>query len=222
MSAEVRIHYGCGLSTGKSWLNFDASPTLKVQRLPLIGSVLSKLAGGATPFPADVRYGNIIDGPLVPEGTATAVFASHVLEHLSLRDARAALANTFRMLAPGGVFRMIVPDLRSRAQLYLRQVESGDPEASSNFMRYTMLGQEQRPRGLIKSIRHTFGASSHLWMWDLVSMRAELDRCGFVSVRECKFGDADDPAFAEVEDRARYIDATLNEAECALEGRKSR
>ncbi|MCI5142460.1 MAG: methyltransferase type 11, partial [Candidatus Electrothrix sp. ATG1] len=29
------IHYGCGLSAPESWLNFDASPTLRLQRIPL-------------------------------------------------------------------------------------------------------------------------------------------------------------------------------------------
>jgi hypothetical protein len=218
--AQVRVHYGCGDKVGKSWLNFDSSPMLKVERLPLVGGLLHKIAGGGTPFPRDVRYGNILDGPLVPPGTATSVFASHVLEHLSFQDARRALANTYLMLAPGGVFRLIVPDLRNRAQLYLQQVASGDPDAASNFMRYSLLGQEERPRGLIKPIRRAFSGSSHLWMWDGVAMRAELGRCGFERIRECSYGDADDPAFGELEDRARFIDTTLQSPECAFEARK--
>lgn len=220
MSSEVRVHYGCGPTVGKSWLNFDVSPMLRVERLPLIGPVLHKLAGGGMSFPREVRYGNIINGPLVQEGSAKAVYASHVLEHLSLGDARVALANTYRMLAPGGVLRLIVPDLRTRAELYLQQVAAGDPEAASNFMRYSVLGMEERPRGMIRLIRRTFSGTSHLWMWDRISMRAELERAGFVSIRECQFGDADDPAFAELEDRTRFIDTTLQQKECAMEARK--
>lgn len=210
MSAEVRVHYGCRDKLSRSWLNFDASPMLKVERLPLIGPVLRRLAGGGSPFPSGARYGNIIDGPLVPEGAARAVFGSHVLEHLRLQDARVALVNAYRMLTPGAVFRLIVSDLRSRAKLYLQQLAAGDPEAAANFMRYTLLGQEHRPRGLINPIRRAFSGSSHLWMWDVVSMRAELGRCGF----------AKDPAFAEIEDASRYIDNTLQREECALEARK--
>ena len=220
MSEEIRVHYGCGNKVGESWLNFDASPMLRVERLPLIGGLLHQLAGGGTPFPEGVRYGNIIDRLLVPEGSAKAVFASHVLEHLSLQDARTALLNTYRMLAADGVFRLIVPDLRVRAELYLRDVESGDPEASSNFMRYSVLGLEQRPRGLIRTIRRAFSGSSHLWMWDAVAIRAELERCGFDRIRECAFGDAADPAFAEIEDVARFVDTTLQRSECAMEARK--
>jgi hypothetical protein len=220
MSADVRVHYGCGTKIGKSWLNFDVSPMLKVERLPLIGPVLRTLAGGGEPFPREVIYGNIVDGPLVAPGTARAVFASHVLEHLSFEDAKRAIRHTFQMLAPGGVFRLIVPDLRSRAELYLRQVGSGDGDAASNFMRYALLGQEERPRGLIKPIRRAFSGSSHLWMWDNVAMRAELERCGFEQIRECRFGDAADPAFAELEDASRFFDQTLQRDECAMEARR--
>jgi SAM-dependent methyltransferase len=218
--SEIRIHFGCGDKVGASWLNFDTSPMLKVERIPIIGGVLRLLAGGGAPFPRQVLFGNIVNGPLVDEGSAVAVYASHVLEHLSLQDARSALKNTFRMLAPGGVFRLIVPDLRSRAELYLRQVQAGDPDAASNFMRFSLLGQEERPRGLVKPIRRAFSGSSHLWMWDSVSMRRELEDCGFERIRVCQFGDSKDPAFAELEDQSRFIDSTLQTPECALEAYK--
>jgi hypothetical protein len=220
MTAATHVQYGCGSVIGKSWMNFDVSPMLLVDKIPLIGPMLHRVVDGGTPFPREVLYGNIAEGPLVPEGTASAVYASHVLEHLSLIDARRALANTFRMLAPGGVFRLIVPDLRSRAELYLEQLRAGDPEASSNFMRYSLLGQEERPRGFIRPIRHAFSGSSHLWMWDTVSMSAALASCGFERIRECRFGDAEDPAFAEVEVLSRFVDTTLQKAECAMEARK--
>jgi hypothetical protein len=222
MTAAVRVHYGCGNAVGASWLNFDASPMLWVERIPVIGRALHAAVGGGTPFPRAVRYGNIADKPLVPDNTASAVYASHVLEHLSLQETRRALANTFRMMAPGGVFRLIVPDLRSRAELYIEQLRAGDQEASSNFMRYSLLGAEERPRGLIRPIRRAFSGSSHLWMWDSVSMGAELARCGFTQIRECQFGDAQDPAFGELEVRARFIDTTLQRPECAMEARKPR
>jgi len=193
---------------------------IRVERIPLLGGTLRHLAGGGRPFPAAVRYGNIVKEPLVPEGTAIAVYASHVLEHLSFEDARLALSNTFRMLAPGGVFRLIVPDLKSRALIYVRQMEQGDPEAASNFMRFCLLGEERRPKGLFRRIRRAFSGSSHLWMWDAASMRQELERCGFDRIRPCSFGDAEDAAFAELEEESRFVDRTLQMPECAFEARR--
>jgi hypothetical protein len=220
MPEPIRVHFGCGDSIGASWKNFDVSPMLMIERIPLIGSLLHKALGGGTPFPREVIYGNIAEKLLVPEGTAHAAYASHVLEHLTLEEARRAVRHTFRMLRPGGMFRVIVPNLRSRAERYLQDLEAGDPEAASNFMRYSLLGLEQRPRGMIRTLRRAFSGTPHLWMWDTVAMRAELERAGFVNVRECKFGDAEDPAFRELEREDRFIDASLQRPECAMEGRK--
>lgn len=33
----MNLHYGCGTSVGTGWHNCDASPTLRLQRLPLLG-----------------------------------------------------------------------------------------------------------------------------------------------------------------------------------------
>ena len=67
------VQYGCGSSAPEGWLNFDAS--LRV-RLGIRGKV----------FPRNVRYGDIVRGlPIkaIKDGTAKAVYASHILEHLT-------------------------------------------------------------------------------------------------------------------------------------------
>ena len=83
----------------------------------------------------------------MPAGTADGVYASHVLEHLSLSDFRTALENTYRMLADGGVFRLIVPDHFERARKYVSTAKE-NPEAAEHFIRATLLGKEYRPRGI--------------------------------------------------------------------------
>jgi hypothetical protein len=57
------IQYGCGWSAPVEWTNFDASPTLRFERLPLIGSFYTK---NKQRFPANVRYGDIVSGLPVP------------------------------------------------------------------------------------------------------------------------------------------------------------
>lgn len=47
-----------------------------------------------------------------PDGTVEEVRASHVLEHLTFRQASEALRDWFRVLQPGGVIRVAVPDVR--------------------------------------------------------------------------------------------------------------
>src|SRR5882724_4285284 len=141
--SDVYVQYGCGPSPGEGWLNFDSSPTLRIERIPVIGGLVSRRFSGNTwRFPPSVRYGDICKGLPVAEGTARGVYASHVLEHLSLDDCRQALVNTFKLLAPGGTFRLIVPDLEERAKRYVEQVATGTPDAAGLFLDSSGLGQE--------------------------------------------------------------------------------
>jgi hypothetical protein len=215
---DCYVQYGCGFSVGDGWLNFDASPTLRIERIPLIGRLIAAaLSGNNQRFPACVRYGDIRHGPLVPSGTAAGVYASHVLEHLALSDFRAALVHTHAMLAPGGVFRLVVPDLFERARHY---VDAADANAAENFMRATMLGKEHRRRGIGGLLRDWLGNSAHLWMWDERSLAEELRAVGFTRIRRCEHGDAGIAMFDTVEEVSRFYDAALNIHECAMEAQK--
>jgi Methyltransferase domain len=218
--APVYLQYGCGFSVGKNWLNFDSSPTLRIERLPVIGKVFARVGGNSQRFPKEVKYGNIAKGLPIAKNSVRGVYASHVLEHLALDDFRKALRNTFDILEPGGVFRLIVPDLEERARRYVHEASSRSAEASGTFMRATGLGSEQRPHSLLGRVRASIGGSTHLWMWDEASMAEELRKAGFLSIRRCEFGDADDVMFAQVEDPGRFKDQSLDLRELAIETRK--
>jgi len=189
----------------------------RLQRLPVVG----RLVGKAGPrFPDSVRYGDILNGLPIADGTADGVYASHVLEHLSLADCATALSNTFRLLRPGGIFRLVIPDLEARARKYLERLDGGDVQANSWFMRTAGLGAEHRARGLAEAVRAALGNTAHRWMWDEKSMAAALRQAGFVDVRRCRFNDCEDPAFRLVEDPARFFDPVAELEECAMEARK--
>ncbi len=122
------VQFGAGLCGPSGWENFDASPTVRLQRLPVVGGV-GKLAGPV--FPDNVQYGDITKGLPVPDGKVDGVYASHVLEHLSYEDAHTALRNTFKMLRSDGIFRCIVPDLAERARRYVAALDQ--QSASARF-----------------------------------------------------------------------------------------
>jgi len=200
MSAALRVQYGCGFSAPVSWRNFDGSPTLRFERFPLLGRLYTK---NAQRFPENVEYGDIVKGLPVADGSCQLVYSSHILEHLSLEDLRTALRNTYRMLVGGGTFRVVLPDLEYMIGAYLR--DSSDT-AAVTFVRETALGREQRRRTLPAFVAEWLGSGQHLWMWDFKSLRRELEDAGFVEIRRAQFGDAKDPAFADVEDPDRWRD----------------
>jgi cephalosporin hydroxylase/SAM-dependent methyltransferase len=90
------LNVGCGKRFHPDWLNLDLVPAdPSVIRHDL-----------AEPLPLD-------------DGTCSAVYHSHVLEHLPRATARMFLQECFRVLAPGGILRIAVPDLETIARLYL-------------------------------------------------------------------------------------------------------
>jgi SAM-dependent methyltransferase len=199
--SSLYVQYGCGWSAPREWRNFDASPTLRFERLPLLGRLYTR---NTTRFPDNVAYGDIVRGlPIAPESCA-GVYCSHVLEHLALEDFRKAIRNSLRLLKRDGTFRLVLPDLEHEARTYLGNPA---PDASLRFMRDTCLGEERRPRGLGGALAFWLGNSRHLWMWDFRSLSAELESAGFRNVRRATFGDSADPMFRFVEDRSRWQDS---------------
>jgi predicted SAM-dependent methyltransferase len=196
---KLYVQYGCGLSAPKEWINFDVSPTLIIQKTPLIGRLLRNRLNII--FPSNVRYGNIITGLPIKDNSCQGVYCSHVLEHLSLEDFRTALKNTYKILGNGGIFRCVVPDLEYPARLYIESLDKGDNLASIKFVGVnTLLGVDKRKR-FWSSL---FGSTHHLWMWDSKSLSNELKNVGFSNIRDCKSNDSKNEMFKLVEDENRF------------------
>jgi hypothetical protein len=209
MDQRNYVQYGCGMCAPDEWINFDSSPTLRIQKLPVLGEILKNRLN--TIFPPNVRYGDIVKGLPVEEDSCQGLFCSHTLEHLSLVDFRRALSNSFSILKPGGIFRILVPDLEKYSRRYLDALDMGIQSASIQFMNETLLGMNERPRKAKDHISSIFGNSHHLWMWDYHSLSKELADVGFSHVRNCSFSDCEDKMFRYVEERGRFTDAVAIE-----------
>lgn len=205
------VQYGCGFSAPDGWTNFDASPTLRLQKAPFIGALLRKKLNVV--FPENVKYGDITKGlPNIKENSCDGVYCSHVLEHLSLNDFRIALKQTFSILKPGAIFRCVVPDLEFCVREYIAALEDGDPQASTKFIgNYILMGTENRPKNMKGYVTAVMGNANHLWMWDNQSMAFELKKAGFREIRKCSFNDSEDSMFKLVEASERFENAVAYE-----------
>ena len=196
------IQFGCGLCAPPTWRNFDAGPAFWLEKnLPFLKKTLVRR--GFPQYPANIEYGDVIVGLPVEESSADGVYCSHVLEHLALNEFRTTLLNVFRYLRPGGIFRLVVPDLEVIARQY---VAASDPGAAIRFMQQAHLGEAEKSRGLADKAKSLFGRSQHLTMWDFKGMSAELHRADFVDVRRAACKDSADSAFLDVEDPGRWQD----------------
>ena len=194
------INFGCGLSVASGWKNYDASPTLFLQRLPVFGKIISSMV--EPQFPSPAKYGDITK-ELPEESSGTdLIYCSHVLEHLALEDFRNGLREVYRLLKNNGVFRGVLPDLQTCVEEYVRDAHE---DACSRFMNATSLGVVSKGRGFKKIISNYFGNSNHLWMWDFRGLSKELEAAGFCNIRKASFGDSENSKFLEVENSDRWI-----------------
>lgn len=103
------LNLGCGSALHPEWINLDSAATAP-------GVIAHDLRCGL-PFPPD---------------SFDAAYGSHVLEHLEPDAAARLLRECHRILRPGGILRIVVPNLEVIARLYLDSLEraaTGDIEA---------------------------------------------------------------------------------------------
>jgi predicted SAM-dependent methyltransferase len=76
----------------------------------------------ANPGPCVDHVGNAADLSRFETGTFTEVYASHVLEHFDYKDELlATLKEWHRVLRPGGMLHISVPDMDTLARLFLER-----------------------------------------------------------------------------------------------------
>src|SRR3954468_5261253 len=94
---KLYVQYGSGpFSAPAGWKNYDSSPTLRIQKIPLIGKLLKPVMHVS--FHPDVMLGDILKGlPGIKENSCDGIYCSHVLEHLAYNDCLLALRNTFHI-----------------------------------------------------------------------------------------------------------------------------
>jgi predicted SAM-dependent methyltransferase len=188
MAAERRLNWGCGEHVAAGWINSDLKDAPHVDLI------------------ADVREG-------LPIATASLDYAVsvHALPELAYEDLVPALRELRRVLKPGGVLRLALPDLDRAIDAYRRgdgdYFEVGPEEVSS-------LG------GRLITQMLWYGYSRSLFTADFAEEL--LRKAGFERVRRCGFGETSSkfPAIVELDNRRQesfFVEAWKGSADTLRE-----
>lgn len=105
----ILVNLGCGGTYHSHWINLDLN------------------AKSPDVYCVDVSSRLPFD-----DHSVDVAYASHLLEHLAPHQAPCLMLEVYRVLKPGGIFRVVVPDLEQITNEYLRtlqQVRLGDESA---------------------------------------------------------------------------------------------
>jgi predicted SAM-dependent methyltransferase len=198
-----RLHLGCGLVAPENWLNVDGSPQAWLARKPLIKSILKQtgVSFAQNQWPSNILYLNL-DRPLrFQDNHFEAVYASHLLEHLYRDQAMQLVTECQRILAPGGIIRLVVPDLETLSRQYLESANEakGNEMPADRFMRRLMTHSASRPNGLLGIYRQMTSFHDHKWMYDSPSLVSLLEECGFMEVTAMKCHQSNIPDIKVIE-----------------------
>lgn len=200
----IILNLGCGTRTSSDprVVNVDWSPYLMIRRSAVLRAAITplldaerrhRLSGLSTSVVAhDLRRG-------IPfaDGSVDVVYHSHFLEHIDREVAPRFLAEVLRVLKPGGIHRVVVPDFLRLCEAYVRSTELaeiGEVDASVHERAITAILEQcvrqesagtaskgrarRRLENLILGDARRRG-ETHQWMYDAISLCGLLRDVGF-------------------------------------------
>lgn len=180
---HLKVHLGCGPDLRLGWINIDLTP--RAPAIPREGLIFVN---------HDLR-----DGLPLPFESCALIYSSHFFEHLELNHGVRLMRDCYKALEPGGIFRIVLPDLPLLFSKYL----GGD---SSFFDLIEKMGviQEGEPgsKSLIDFINYgIYQFGEHKQIYDSEKLNLTLKQIGFSSVAPSVHKDGMDP---DVDLRRRY------------------
>jgi SAM-dependent methyltransferase len=237
------LNVGCGARPSPNTINVDWSPYIRLATHPGIARIvrvfltptrrerLDAFAGQAVAH--DLRKGLPFD-----TDSATAVYASHFLEHLDREDAPGFLAEAFRVLEPDGYIRLVVPDLELLCLAYIDTLPDPDTEVTlaedhdlaiealleQSVRRESAALTEARARRR-KVERMLLGdarqkGETHQWMYDRINLPALLTSIGFIEPEVLSYKESGIPGWDKVVLDERHDGSEYKPGSLYVEARK--
>ena len=153
-AGPLLVHLGSGGELKPGWVNID-----------LVGD------------PVEVAW-NLARGVPFSDNSVDAIFHEHLFEHLTLQQGAHLMDECFRVLKPGGILRVGVPDAGELLDSYL-----GDGSYLESL-------HPNRPSRLI-GVQELFYWHRHVAMYDDETLALQFRAAGFPDPERRKFGDSD-------------------------------
>jgi predicted SAM-dependent methyltransferase len=196
VNGPVKVNLGCGLQVAPGWINIDGSLNSLVAAAPGWVCSLAYRFSGAREFYSKDYYcstlkdnffvhHNLTYGIPLQDEVADFIFSSHFLEHLDQPSGLRLVQECRRVLKPGGVLRIAVPDLEYAWEMYKR----GDKERMIHDFFFT---------------DESGGLGQHRYAYDYQMLNQLLRDVGFGDVKRKTFQQGETPDLEFLDNREDY------------------
>ena len=206
-STQMKLNLGCGTQIVDGWLNVDYSLGARLAKVPVVNAVVKTIGLFEIEWNRQIFIHDLTRRFPWPDNTADVVYTSHTLEHMSLTDGAAFLHECVRVLKPGGILRIVVPDLRPIAQRYL-----ADELLAENFLDEMCVLYSKYPSRL-KTWLAPFVQYPHKCMYDKAALARACWKAGIGVTDRLPFDSGIEDIY-KIEIESRTMDAVI------IEGRK--
>ncbi len=155
------LNVGCGTNTNPDFINLDYH---WIKSIDICWDIVKK------PYP-------------IPTGHLEGIYSEHCLEHIPLPAFEANIKEFYRMLKPGGVVRIVMPDGELYFDLY-QQKKAGENVHMPYEENY--ISPMARINGLFRNYGHQF-------IHDFYTVKKILEREGFKNVVRASYRNGQDP-----------------------------
>ncbi|MBR0190715.1 MAG: methyltransferase domain-containing protein [Thermoguttaceae bacterium] len=174
----IKLNLGCGTDYKEGWINIDNNSDYNISKLDLNWNLSRGL-----PFPA-----NSVDF----------IFNEHFLEHLSVEQGKVFLKSCLKVLKPGGVIRIAMPDLAKTVASYYDEHWKENPSLKKFNLTFIKTRAEK--------INISFRWWGHQWLYDYEELERrirEVDSSAIIT--KCNNGKSDYSELCGLETRDESI-----------------
>jgi predicted SAM-dependent methyltransferase len=173
-AVPYKLHIACGTVNFPGWVNIDRDPASEIIDLSW-----------------DVRE------PLpLADGSVQYVYHEHFLEHLTVPEGLAFLRECRRLLVPGGVLRVAMPDLAECVRQYYEN-DWRQPWMKKYGYEFIQTRAE--------TINIAFREWEHKWLYDREELHRRLREAGFENIRDCPRLESSVPTLRSLESREETL-----------------
>lgn len=194
MSTTMKLNLGSFDRIFPGWINTDITPHIFVTKVPFLADVMFSLRKldkerydeHKKGIFRQLTYLDLTKKFPWDDNSVDAAYTSHVLEHLYLEGALNCILEVYRVLKPGGIFRIAVPDLDQLIKSY----DSSCPEVFlTEFLEATQTLEKNR----------------HHWHYNENSLRKILQEAGFRDIVRREYRESKISGIAEKEERPESL-----------------